>query len=362
MSQPPAPPPKRSAVPALAGIAAIVAVLAVAFAWVGGWFGRGLTPQQMTDTIEAGKPHPGFRRAHTKGVCVAGAFTPSAQAPQLSKARVFTQPSTPILGRLSIAGGDPHGADSKARVRSVALLLKTDDGQEWRTAMNSFPFFVVATPEGFQAQNLASAPDPATGKPDPAKMAAFLAQYPEARKFLAWAKSAPWSNSWANTQFNGVNSFWFTNAQGERHAVRWSLRPQAPFEALSEAQRAQSDADFLSEEFDARLAKGPVKWDLVVTEAGDGDPIDDPSQPWPDDRTQVVAGTVTFTATSPQDTGGCRDINYDPTVLPDGMAPSKDPILAARSAVYSVSFNRREHEIGTGQAPEAAGAANGAAK
>jgi catalase len=71
---------------------------------------------------------------------------------------------------------------------------------------------------------------------------------------------------------------------------------------------------------------------------------------------------VTFTATSPQDTGGCRDINYDPTVLPDGMAPSKDPILAARSAVYSVSFNRREHEIGTGQAPEAAGAANGAAK
>ncbi|WP_440976391.1 catalase family peroxidase [Pseudoxanthomonas winnipegensis] len=362
MSQPPAPPPKRSAVPALAGIAAIVAVLAVAFAWVGGWFGRGLTPQQMTDTIEAGKPHPGFRRAHTKGVCVAGAFTPSAQAPQLSKARVFTQPSTPILGRLSIGGGDPHGADSQARVRSVALLLKTDDGQEWRTAMNSFPFFVVATPEGFQAQNLASAPDPATGKPDPVKMAAFLAQYPEAKKFLAWTKSAPWSNSWANTQFNGVNSFWFTNAQGERYAVRWSLRPQAPFEALSEAQRAQSDADFLSEEFDTRLAKGPVKWDLVVTEAGDGDPIDDPSQPWPDDRTQVVAGTVTFTATSPQDTGACRDINYDPTVLPDGMAPSKDPILAARSAVYSVSFNRREHEIGTGQAPEATGAAKGDAK
>lgn len=358
MSQPmpSSPPPrKRSPVPALLGIAAILALIAAAFAWVGGWFGRGLTPQAITDTIEAGKPHPGFRRAHTKGVCVAGSFSPSAQAPQLSRARVFTQPSTPILGRLSIAGGDPHGADGQARVRSVALLLKTDDGQEWRTAMNSFPFFVVATPEGFLAQGIASAPDPATGKPDPAKMAAFLKQYPEAGKFLAWAKSAPWSNSWANTQFNGVNSFWFTNAQGQRHAVRWSLRPQAAFEDLSAEQRAQSDADFLSEEFDARLAKGPVKWDLVVTQANDGDPIDDASQPWPDDRKQTVAGTVTFTGTTPQDTGGCRDINYDPTVLPEGMEPSKDPILAARSAVYSVSFNRREHEIGTGQAPEAAG-------
>ncbi len=353
---PPSPPPgKRSPVPALLGITAILAVLAAAFAWVGGWFGGRLTPQAITDTIEAGKPHPGFRRAHTKGVCVAGHFEPSAQAPQLSKARVFTQPSTPILGRLSIGGGDPHGLDAQARVRSVALLLKTDDGQQWRTAMNSFPFFVVATPEGFQAQGIASAPDPATGKPDPARMAAFLKQYPEAQKFFGWAKSAPWSNSWANTQFNGVNSFWFTNASGQRHAVRWSLRPQAPFEDLSAAQRAQSDADFLSEEFNARLAKGPVKWDLVVTLAKDGDPIDDSSQPWPDQRIKIVAGTVTFTGTTPQDTGGCRDINYDPTVLPDGMEPSKDPILAARSAVYSVSFNRREHEIGTGQAPDATG-------
>lgn len=360
MSQPlpPNPPPaRRSAWPALLGIAAIVAVIAAAFAWVGGWLGgRGLTPQQMTDTIENGKPHPGFRRAHSKGVCVAGNFQPSAQAPQLSRARIFTQPSTPVVGRLSIAGGDPHGADAQARVRSLALLLKTDDGQEWRTAMNSFPFFVVATPQGFQAQNLASRPDPVTGKPDPAKMAAFLQQYPEAKKFVAWAKSAPWSNSWANTQFNGVDSFWFTNAQGLRRAVRWSMRPHAPFQDLSAEQRAQSDADFLSEEFATRLAQGPQQWDLVVTLAKDGDAIDDPSQPWPDTRPQVVAGTLTVDAMQPQDTGPCRDLNYDPTVLPDGMAPSDDPILAARSAVYSVSFNRREHEIGTGQAPDATGA------
>lgn len=138
--------------------------------------------------------------------------------------------------------------------------------------------------------------------------------------------------------------------------MRWSLVPRAPFEDLSAPQRAQSDTDFLGEEFDRRLARGPVKWGLVVTQANDGDSIDDSSQPWPQDRKQTFAGTVTFTCTTSQATGDCRDINYDPTVLPYGMEPSKDPILAARSAGYSVSFNRRQYEIGAGRAPEATGA------
>ena len=46
----------------------------------------------------------------------------------------------------------------------------------------------------------------------------------------------------------------------------------------------------------------------------------------------------------PQDSGACRDINYDPTVLPDGIQVSDDPILAARSAAYAVSYNRRTRE------------------
>lgn len=62
-------------------------------------------------------------------------------------------------------------------------------------------------------------------------------------------------------------------------------------------------------------------------------------------------------SSQPQATGACRDVNYDPTVVPDGIALSDDPILAARAAAYSVSFNRREREIAQGQAPEATGAA-----
>ena len=44
------------------------------------------------------------------------------------------------------------------------------------------------------------------------------------------------------------------------------------------------------------------------------------------------------------DTSATRDMSFDPLILPDGMAASDDPLLSARSAVYSQSFTRREGE------------------
>lgn len=356
-SPPPDPSPSvhRSARwPALAGIAAIVALLAAAFAWAAGWIGGSrLTAPELVNDIEAGKPHPGFRRAHSKGVCVAGYFEPTPQAGELSSARVFAQPRTAWQGRMSIGGADPYGLDAQARVRSMALVLEADDGQEWRMAMNSFPFLAVSTTQGFHHQVLASRPDPATGKPDARKMEAFLAAHPEAKRFQAWAKSAPWSSSWANTAYNSVNAFRFVDADGQSRFVRWSMEPQAPFVPLSPAEREQADPDYLARELQTRLQQGPLRWNLVVTQAAPGDAVNDPAQPWPDDRPRSVAGVLVMESSQPQATGPCRDVNYDPTIVPPGVALSDDPILAARAAAYAVSFNRRERETALGQAPAA---------
>ncbi|WP_175781475.1 catalase family peroxidase [Burkholderia anthina] len=348
--------PRKIVLP-LVAIAAIGASLTAAWAWSAGWIGNQVTAARFTDVMEQtnGKVYAGFRRAHSKGVCVTGRFHPAPGATPLSSARVFRQADVPVLGRLSIAGADPHAPDAAQRVRSLALLLRTDDGQQWRMAMNSFPFFPVSTPQGFYEQRLAAAPDPATGKPDPAKLSAFYAAHPEARRYDAWAKSAPWPSSWANTQFNGVDAFRFVATNGTRQTVRWSMRPQAPLIAMTAEQRAHADGDYLSEEFSRRLTRGPVRWDLVVTPAQPGDPVDDPSRPWPDGHAQVIAGTLELDALTPQATGACRDVNYDPLVLPHGIEPSDDPVLAARSAVYAQSYNRREREIARGQASDAIG-------
>lgn len=339
------------------GIAVVVGGLAGAFAWTAGW----LTPARVTaprlvDTIENGKPFVGFRRAHARGVCVAGYFEPAAEAAALSRARVFSQARTPAIGRMSIGGGDPLGAEAQARVRSLALQLDTDDGQQWRLAMNSFPFFAVSTPQAFAEQIVASRPDPGTGKPDPAKMQDFLARHPEAANFMAWAGSAPWSSSFANTAYSGIHAFEFTNATGDSRYVRWSFVPQAPFEPLAPEQRQAAEAGYLTDELAARLARGPLRWTLELTLAEPGDPIENPSQPWPETRQRVAAGTFVLERAYDQATGDCRDINFDPTVLPLGIAPSRDPVLAARAATYSVSFNRRQREVAGGAGPATGGA------
>lgn len=348
---PPAPPRWRPLLP-YAGIAAVVGALGGAFAWTAGW----LTPQRVTaprlvDTIENGKPFVGFRRAHARGVCVAGYFEPTAEGATLSKARVFSQARTPALGRMSIGGGDPNGPEAMARVRSLALQLDTDDGQQWRLAMNSFPFFAVSTPQAFAEQILASRPDPATGKPDPTKQQAFAQRHPEVLNFMAWAQSAPWSTSYASTAYNGVHAFRFSNEAGESRWVRWSFVPQAPFEPMEAEQRQAAEASYLADELATRLARGPVRWTLSVQLAEDGDPIENPSQPWPAERTRVEAGTLVLERATAEADGDCRDINFDPTILPAGIAPSRDPVLAARAAAYSVSFNRRQREVARQETP-----------
>ena len=80
----PAPPPRPWR--AWAVIAGLVLALSLAFAWVAGWIGPSarLTAPRLVDDIENGKPYPGFRRAHSRGVCVAGHFVPTAQAAALS--------------------------------------------------------------------------------------------------------------------------------------------------------------------------------------------------------------------------------------------------------------------------------------
>lgn len=69
--QTPGAPRKHSPLLWIALIALILGAVALAFAWLAGWIGGRLTAQRFTDTIEAtGPAHPGFRRAHSKGICV----------------------------------------------------------------------------------------------------------------------------------------------------------------------------------------------------------------------------------------------------------------------------------------------------
>jgi len=85
-------------------------------------------------------------------------------------------------------------AERKSEGVLGAILFKLPDGEEWRTAMTNIPVFTVKTAQGFHDQLLASAPEPATGKPDPAKMKTFLASYPETAKAMQLIGNHPVSS------------------------------------------------------------------------------------------------------------------------------------------------------------------------
>jgi catalase len=334
-------------------IALVLLVVVLAFGYVGGWLTpKRLTAQRLVNQLQANAGvFPSYRRNHAKGVCVAGYFDSNGQAQAYSVAEVFATGRTPVVGRLAIPVGNPYAPDSSAPIRSMALRFTQTNGQQWRTGMNSMPVFPVATPQAFFELLQAQQPNPSTGKPDPAKLGAFFGAHPEAAAFLAWVKTAKPSASYATESYWSLNAFVFVDANGQQHAVRWRMVPEA-----TDAAVGSSDPNYLDADLERRLAQDPQRWHLIVTLANPGDPTNDATKTWPADRREVDAGTLVLNSVEPQENGACRDINYDPTVLPHGIDISDDPLLPARSAAYATSYLRRTSE--EAHLPGTAAAAN----
>jgi catalase len=326
----------------LVGIGAVTAFLAVdlgALAYANNWIGgERFSRQAIIDRFQAlAGIHPGFRRNHAKGVAVTGHFDSTGAASELSSAAVLAAGTSPVVGRFSLGGGNPTATDDPSTVRGLGLAIGFPGRQQWRTAMVNLPVFPVNSPEAFYDQLLASKPDPATGKPNPDAMAAFVAKYPATAAAMTILKQHPPTAGFADSTFSSLNTFHFVAASGTT-PVRWAFVPkQAAAPVKSGGPNGLFDA------LVRQLKAGPVSWDLHVIVGTAQDSID-PTLPWPADRRVVNAGTLTLTSAETEAPGNARDVNFDPLALPDGIEPSDDPILGTRSAVYAASYRLRTGE------------------
>jgi catalase len=329
----------------LLGIGAVGAFLAVdlgGVAYANKWIGAqsGLTRKAFIDRFRTvfGE-HPGFRKNHAKGVAVTGQFDSNGNGQDLSRATVFRPGQTSVTGRFSLTGGNPFMADTLAAPRGLGLAFGFPGRQQWRTAMLNLPVFPDNSPQGFYDRLLASKVDPATGKPDPTAMSAFLAAHPETAAAMDLIKARPPTPGFADSTFWSLNTFFFVNHTGVRTPVRWSLVPQ------QSALPPQPHGD--NALFDAlirQMRTGPLQWRLMLTVGTTQDPLLDATLPWPDDRQTIDAGLLTLTGIETEAAGNARDVNFDPLVLPDGIEASDDPLLSARSAVYNASYRARTGE------------------
>ena len=129
---------------------------------------------------------------------------------------------------------------------------------------------------------------------------------------------------------------------GDTALVKYKAIPDAGALDLTDDEAKAKGADFYQAEMTDRLAKGPVTFELVAIRGKDGDQTSDPTLRWDDEdgRETTPLGKVSIEAMAPDTT--CNAFSFLPGNVVDGIAgPADDPVFAARSPAYIVSFGRR---------------------
>jgi catalase len=289
--------------------------------------------------------HPGYRAVHAKGIVCEGTFTPDAAAASLSRAPLFQRDSVPVTVRFSDFAGVPTipDGDPNASPRGLGIKFHLPGGVDSDIVAHSYNGFPVGTAEEFLGflQALAAS-GPTVPKPTPIE--AFLGTHPRALAFATTPKPAP--VSFATESYYGVNAFRFINREGASQYARYQIHPAESEAHLGDAEAAQRPMNFLFDELHERLSHGPADLRLVAQLAGAGDRIDDGSISWPDDRPQLELGSIRVInqveeSDAVQHEAVQRKLIFDPTRLVDGIELSNDPLLPARSAIYSIAYKRR---------------------
>jgi catalase len=210
----------------------------------------------------------------------------------------------------------------------------------------SLPAFFARTPEDLLAFNDARRVDPETGQPDMEKVGGYLAEHPEAMAAVNAAITHPIPASYTTLTYNSLHAFGFVNAHGAVRYGRYRLVPDQRDESLSDAEAAVRPPDFLRDELAERFAQGPAVFHVRVQLANETDPVDDPTEPWPEDREDVELARLEVTGLASDRERGGDVLVFDPTRVTDGIVLSDDPILHARPGAYSVSVARRTSAAG----------------
>jgi len=310
---------------------------------------KSVSASQFVDLQQGAISHPGYRRAHAKGICISGVFESNGALSELSEASVLRTGQFPFVGRFSIAGNDPSAPDLNAPVRSLALSIQQSDdlSSQWRSAMNTPPVMAVGTPDEFYEQLLALAPDPETNQRDPNKIKAFFASHPQSKDFLEWKQTYTPANSFAGEIYNSINAFYLVNQSGTKQAVRWQAVPSKLQGDIPVMQA--SDPDALQQQLTTMLQNQAIQFDLLFTLASEEDDVSDPTVLWPSTRQVINAGKISIDGSQAQKGGACEHLNFDPLILPQGLEATADPILRARSAAYAESYRRRAKEVLIGE-------------
>ena len=304
--------------------------------------GNAADPSAFINQFEAtnGK-FEGYRRSGAKGICAMGEFVGTADARTLSTASVFSGQPVPVVVRFSVGGANPKAADNAKSQRNLALQFNLPNGERWLMGNISAPVFGASSPQQFFGLVESRQPDPITKMPDPAKVKAFNDSNPEVLLIGKHFASQPVPASYASVNYWGVHGFGFVNASGAKQFGKWIFEPVAGLQGLTDDEAKTKGPSFLFDDLRQRVKDGKVAFNFNLELAQAGDKIDNATVPLPEGRKKVNLGMLKVTSVSEDGGGSCLTINFDPMVMPKGVEPSADPLIAARTAPYVISLGRR---------------------
>jgi catalase len=287
---------------------------------------------EAVDAINAiSGSHPGHRAAHAKGTLLTGSLTPSADAAALTTAAHLQGEPSRVTARFSNGGGDPAIPDYAREGRGLAVKMYLPNGSKTDIVALTLPCFFVRTPEDFIAFTKARV-DPERLMPE------FLGAHPEALPAIQAALGADPPESYATCAYNAIHSFRFIDAAGCSRWVRYRWVPEAGERTLSGEDAKARGRDYLQEEI---LARDETAFRLTAAIAQEGDPVDDPTAAWPEERAWVELGRLVLTGPESARERDGDVLVFDPTRVTPGIELSDDPILNFRPRAYSVSVERR---------------------
>jgi len=288
--------------------------------------------------------HAGFRPAHAKGFMLSGTFTPSARAASLTRAPHIERAWTPVTVRFSNSTGVPvlPDNDPNADPRGLAIRFHLAEHSHTDIVSHSTDGFPARTGDEFleflqalASSDLSKPSDPSNPKP----IEQFLGSHPAALAFVQTPKPAP--SSFARETYFGVTAYHFTNSAGETQFGRYRIIPVAGNDHLDAKAAAAKGPNYLFDELQERVARGPIEFRLLVQLAQAGDVVNDATIHWPADRTLLELGTISLTKAVADNAARQKQIIFDPIPRVDGIAPSADPLLELRAAIYLLSGRRR---------------------
>lgn len=169
---------------------------------------------------------------------------------------------------------------------------------------------------------------------------AFLEANPAAAAFVNDPKPSP--SSFTTEKYFGINAFKLISSNGKETFIRYRIVPEV-FSVLSDADLASKSESYLFDELPERLSKGPATFKLLAQIAEEGDPTDDATKHWPEERQLAELGTIKLEEVEFEDRSKKEEqhIIYDPVPRVEGIEASDDPLLGMRAAIYLISGRER---------------------